>query len=131
MRLGYSQTISPSFDYRWKGILLLHFVICSLGLIKIAMLGASYFYDAKLTEFAISQLGTIGLNLGPHKLGNFLAYFVGLGLLIVFYGFALWTVTRQKINYRPILFRPLFLPLYFFSSQIPQDFSDSSFISQP
>ncbi len=62
------------------------------------MLLADPVYGIKFLEFAVAHLGPVGFDRGEMKLGKFLEYVFGLGTLILFHGFALWTISRKKTS---------------------------------
>src|SRR5260221_272212 len=98
--------------FRWKLLLLLHFLICSAGLIKLTMVLAGTVFTSHFLDYSVSLIGNIALS--HNKLSSLLQYIIALPFLIVFYGLILWGASCKICL--PALFKNKFVLIAYFVS---------------
>jgi hypothetical protein len=93
--------------------LLIHFLICSFGFLKLVMLLASDLYYTNFLGFAVSKLGGNALVVGTGKLEVILQYFSGLLALLVFFALASTVATCQNVRSSRFSQSFIYLGIYF------------------
>src|SRR3990167_3743965 len=100
-------------DSTIKKCLWIHFLLCSLGLIKLTMAVAGGFYYSQFLDFAISKLGSSVLEVGVGKLGMILQYFFSLAALLLFFGLVWALIAKNKIREISFIRNKIFIAVYF------------------
>lgn len=107
-----SETMPYTLPIKWKSLLIAHFTLCSLGLIKLIKLLIDSAYTTYFSDFAIGKIGIAALNSHGCKLNRYLEYGLGLIALSLF----LWisTILMQKMTRESVLFKSRGRILIFF-----------------
>ncbi len=106
-------------DKKIKFLLMAHFMICAIGLIKLAMIVAGVIYEEKLLGIGVPILGNAIFHSGIGKLGSFLQYLLGLFLLAIVFFIPIYN-TYYKTTFRRSFFvnNAIVLFFYFFLNLI-------------
>ena len=107
--------ISDSTMKKWLWV---HFLLCSLGLIKLTMAVAGGFYYSQFLDFAISKLGSSVLEDGIGKFGMILQYFFSLAVLLLFFGLVWTLISKNKIREISFVRNKIFIAVYFLLNSI-------------